>query len=115
MTSLNDCRPVALSPNTTKCFERTGTDMTHIKVSFLDTVNPLQVAYCQNPNLCSSPPQTLRQAPHTWTDTLTQELGAEPSHRHRSPSLHIQLKNYKHWDTTGLCAESTPPPGDLVS
>lgn len=46
MTCLNDYRPIALTPITLKCFERTV--MTYTKKTIPDNMDPLQFAYRQN-------------------------------------------------------------------
>ena len=46
VTCLNECRPVALTSVTMKCFERLV--MAHIHTIIPDTLDPLQFAYCPN-------------------------------------------------------------------
>lgn len=46
VSCLNGCRPVALTPIITKCFERLV--LRHMKTQLPQNLDPLQFAYCPN-------------------------------------------------------------------
>jgi hypothetical protein len=65
VTCLNDYHPVALTSVALKCFERLI--MAHINSILLDTLDPLQFAYCPNRSTGDGISIALHTTFLTWT------------------------------------------------